>query len=208
MLFDYGGVLAEEGFREGLYAIAENQGFDGDEFYHAAQEGVYHTGYVTGQGSVTDFWHYLHQRFPLRGDDDSLSNEVLRRFLLRPAMPLLVRRLRRKGYTVGILSDQTEWLDQLDQRDHFYREFDRLYISYRLGKGKRDASLFDDVAGDLGLDSAEIIFIDDNAGNVERARERGMQALLFTTMSELLRELEIILGQPLGEGSMQQGGFP
>ena len=208
MLFDYGGVLAEEGFREGLYAIAESQGFDGDEFYRAAQEGVYDTGYVTGEGSVTDFWHYLRQRFPLQGDDDSLSDEVLSRFLLRPAMPFLVRRLRRKAYAVGILSDQTEWLDQLDQRDHFYREFDRLYISYRLGKGKRDASLFDDVAADLGLDSAEIIFIDDNAGNVERACERGMQGLLFTTMSDLLRELEIILGQPLDDGSMQQGGFP
>ena len=83
---------------------------------------------------------------------------------------------------MGILSDQTVWLDQLDQRDRFYREFDQLFISYRLGKGKRDASLFDDVAADLDLSPSRIVFIDDNQGNVKRACSRGMNGIEFTSL--------------------------
>ena len=32
VLFDYGGVLAEEGFREGLFSIARQQGLELDAF--------------------------------------------------------------------------------------------------------------------------------------------------------------------------------
>lgn len=197
VLFDYGGVLAEEGFREGLFLIAQQQGLEPGVFYQTAQEGVYDSGFVSGNGTEADFWHYMRQRFPLHGDDASLSTVILQRFVLRPNMLELVRILRRRGYMVGMLSDQTVWLDQLDQRDRFYREFERLYISYRLGKGKRDASLFDDVAADLGHSPGRIVFIDDNHGNVERACSRGMNGIEFTSEKQCLVRLEAMLDQSL-----------
>jgi putative hydrolase of the HAD superfamily len=197
VLFDYGGVLAEEGFREGLFSIARQQGLEPDVFYQTAQQGVYDSGFVSGNGTEADFWRYMRERFPLHGDDELLSTEILQRFVLRPYMLELVRTIRSRGYLVGILSDQTVWLDQLDQRDCFYREFDRLYISYRLGKGKRDASLFDDVAADLDLSPARIVFIDDNHGNIERACSRGMNGVEFTSDKECLVRLEAMLDQSL-----------
>jgi len=201
VLFDYGGVLAEEGFREGLFTIARQQGLEPDAFYQAAQEGVYDTGFVSGTGTEADFWRYMRERFSLQGDDASLSTEILQRFVLRPRMVALVRALRRRGFLVGILSDQTVWLDQLDQSDRFYREFDRLYISYRLGKGKRDASLFDDVAADLGLSPDKLVFIDDNQGNMKRACSRGMNGIEFTSEKDCLVRLEALLGQSLHDAT-------
>lgn len=197
VLFDYGGVLAEEGFREGLFFIARQQDLDADAFYRAAQEGVYDSGFVSGEGAEADFWRYMRERFPLQGGDRSLSTEILQRFVLRPQIMALVRVLRANGFLVGMLSDQTVWLDQLDRQDHFYREFDRLYISYRLGKGKRDASLFEDVAADLSLAPEEVIFIDDNRGNVERACSRGMIGIEFISEEECLAHLETVLDLPL-----------
>lgn len=199
LLFDYGGVLAEEGFREGLFSIARQQGLEPDAFYKVAQEGVYDTGFVSGRGTEADFWRYMRDRFSLQGDDTSLTSEILQRFVLRQRMIDLVRSLRRRGYLVGILSDQTVWLDQLDQNDRFYREFDRLYISYRLGKGKRDSSLFDDVAADLGLSPDKLVFIDDNQGNVNRARSRGINGIVFTSEHDCIIKLEALLGQSLHE---------
>ena len=105
----------------------------------------------------------------------------------------LVRGLRRSGLLVGILSDQTDWLDLLDAEQHFYREFDRVFNSYWLGKGKRDPSLFDDVVAMLGLKPEQVIFIDDNAGNVERARSRGLHGLLFRDEPTLRAELDRLL---------------
>ena len=49
IMFDFGGVLAEEGFREGLKAIAEKNGLDPDLFYETAKELIYESGYVTGR---------------------------------------------------------------------------------------------------------------------------------------------------------------
>jgi len=51
VLLDFGGVLAEEGFQQGLYAIAEKFGLDRKRFFQLANEAVYNTGYVTGAAS-------------------------------------------------------------------------------------------------------------------------------------------------------------
>lgn len=190
ILFDFGGVLAEEGFRNGLMALAREQGLDVYGMPRAAMQAVYDSGFVLGRGSAADFWALLRKRTGLQGDDEALSQRILDGFVLRPAMIELVRQLRAAGYVTGILSDQTRWLDTLDRKYHFYREFDRIYNSSYLGKGKRDPSLFTDVAADLGLPPGAILFVDDDAGNVARAREAGMQAIVFSDQLQLVRALK------------------
>ena len=207
VLFDFGGVLAEEGFRAGLRSIAQSQGLDPDSVYATGTDAVYATGYVTGSGNEAAFWQYMRARFPLVGDDKALSCEILGRFVLRPGMIGLVRWLRRQGIVVGILSDQTPWLDQLDARDHFFAEFDRVYISYRIGKGKRDASLFDDVVRDLGIGPAQVVFVDDDCGNVERARARGLRAIQFVSETRLLDELGGFVGAPGDSGEVPENAL-
>lgn len=197
ILFDFGGVLAEEGFREGLYAIARRAGLDPIALHRLGLEAVYDSGYVVGQGSEADFWGRLRRRSGVRGDDAELAGGILRRFVPRPWMINLVRELRRQGFTIALLSDQTDWLDRLDARDHFYGEFDRRYISYYLGKSKRDASLFDDVARDLGVEPRQALFVDDDAGNVERARSRGMRAILFKNEEDFAAQLRDTLGRDI-----------
>ena len=178
ILFDFGGVLAEEGFFNSLQALAQEQHLD----VNLPEEGmraVYDSGFVLGRGSESDFWTLLRQRTGLNGSDKELTRRVLDGFRLRPGMLALVQTLRQQGFLVGLLSDQTEWLDRLDAKYGLYQEFDRLYISCRLGKGKRDPSLYDDVARDLGLEPQQILFIDDNQGNIQRAASQGWQTILF-----------------------------
>ncbi len=194
VLFDYGGVLAEEGFRDGLKAIAARQGLNPEEMHRAAMDAVYDSGYVLGRGSEADFWALLRKRTGLAGQDDALTAEILSRFVLRPRLLDLVRVLRRRGVCTAILSDQTDWLDRLDGRDGFFHAFDVVFNSYRLGKGKRDATLFDDVLRRLSVRPEEALFIDDARGNVERARSRGLQALLYRNAESLEDELEAIIG--------------
>lgn len=140
-------------------------------------------------------------RSGIRGSDAKLSAECLGRFRLRAGMLGLVRSLRAQGVTTAILSDQTEWLERLDAQTPFYREFDRVFNSYRLGKGKRDASLFDDVLRVLGVAPAAAVFIDDDPGNVARAAERGLHALLFSDEVSLRRDLAKLLGADLVRGN-------
>jgi putative hydrolase of the HAD superfamily len=190
ILFDFGGVLAEEGFRNGLLALAREQGLDVYGMPRAAMQAVYESGFVLGRGGANDFWALLRRWTGLRGNDEDLTRRILDGFVVRTEMIALVRQLRSAGYLTGILSDQTRWLDTLDSKYHFFREFDRIYNSSYLGKGKRDPSLFNDVSVDLGLPSGAILFVDDDAGNVARAREAGLQAIVFSDQAQLISALQ------------------
>ena len=197
VLFDYGGVLAQEGFREGLRAIAEAHGYAPTAFFDSAREAIYQSGYVVGRGREEQFWTVLRQAWPLQESDAQLRAQILRRFCLRPTMLEAVRQLREAGRICAILSDQTDWLEQLDGRDHFYQYFDRVYNSYRLGMSKREPRIFDRVTAELGAAPAATLFIDDDAGHVARARERGLQALLFTDEAACLEQLARLTGVAL-----------
>jgi len=194
VLFDFGGVLAEEGFRAGLHTIARLNGLDPETVHRSGIDAIYESGYVTGRASEADFWRSMRSRFRLNEDDAALTDIILDCFTLRPEMIDLVRDLRGRGLTCAILSDQTDWLDRLDQRDGFYREFDRVYCSYRLGKSKREPMLFDEVVADLGVRPAEAVFVDDDPGNVERARSRGLHVLCCEAATHCRAELHVMFG--------------
>jgi putative hydrolase of the HAD superfamily len=199
VLFDFGGVLAKEGFRKGLADLARQQGLNPQAVHQAAADAIYESGYILGQGTVEEFWRILHAKTGLAGDSSALFQAVAAGFILRPRMFALVDALRAQGYITAILSDQSDWLDRLDSQLNFFRSFDRVYNSFHLGKGKRDASLFADVARDLGLVPHAIAFVDDDPGNVERARSQGIKGVLFQSEDQCVNDLEAIVGHPILE---------
>ena len=179
VLFDFGGVLSEEGWKKGLRVIAEANSLDIDNFIQTAADTIYETGYITGKGSESDFWNTLRRKTRIKGDNALLTHELMSRFVLNDRMIDLVKKLKSKNLTVGILSDQTDWLDKLNARFDFFKYFDNVFNSYHLGKGKRDISLFDDIAGFLKTPPDRILFIDDDSGNIERAIQKGWKAILY-----------------------------
>ena len=197
VLFDYGGVIAEEGFYNGLVDLAEKQSLDVNNIPEQGMKAVYDSGFVLGHGTAADFWALLRKRTGLEGDDDFLTNKIINGFQIRHWMIELVRGLRSKGYVLGILSDQTHWLNELDSRDHFYHEFDHVYNSYYLGKGKSDPSIFTDVVNKLNLQPAEVLFIDDSEKNVQTARKMDLRAILYVNRERFVSELEDILTEEI-----------
>jgi putative hydrolase of the HAD superfamily len=189
-LFDYGGVLAEEGFTAGLKGIALANGLDPDYFFKRATEIIYGCGYVTGKGSAADYWELVRREFSIKGADDELSSEIISRFILRPGMLAKVRAIKRRGMGAAILSDQTDWLDILDRRDNFLAEFDPVLNSYYLGSTKREPATFIEAARIIGVNPGEIIFVDDNPGHIDRAAALGLETHLFTSEDDFGRELQ------------------
>jgi putative hydrolase of the HAD superfamily len=199
VLFDFGGVIAKEGFRNGLNVIAKVNGLDEREFLQAASDAIYSSGYLTGKAPEKEFWKELKEKTGIKGDDAELRAEILSRFLLRSEMIDLARKLKQKNIIVGILSDQTDWLDKLDQQFGFFHWFDYVFNSYHLGKGKRDISIFDDIARVLNTAADRILFIDDNPGNIDRARQKGWKAILYVDRESLEKDFGKIV--PLGSST-------
>ncbi len=189
ILFDFGGVLAEEGFVEGMKAIAKRNGLDPEDFYRISSDLVYQTGYITGGDDEHSYWNALREKTGIKGDDQDFREEILRRFKLRPEMMAMVKELRFSGCIVAILSDQTNWLDELDRRTPFHHHFDHVFNSFHLGKTKRDPSIFRDVCNFLGALPGEVLFVDDNSENVKRATSQGLTAIHFEGAREFRAEM-------------------
>jgi putative hydrolase of the HAD superfamily len=190
VLLDYGGVIAEEGFRNGLIAMAREQGLDTNTMLGVARRVVYESGFVLGWGTEEAFWASMREDAGLRGSAPVLTKRILDGFMLRPWVIDRVRQWRAQGYITGILSDQTHWLDQLNERDHFFEYFDHVFNSYYMGKGKRDPGLFYDIAERLSLSPAGILFVDDIRNNVERAKAAGWQAILYVDRASFEQIIE------------------
>ena len=179
ILFDYGGVLAEEGFTLGLAVIAKENTLEPAAFFHAATEAIYGCGYVTGKSTEQAYWQLLRSQTGITGEDQALTETILSRFTLRPKMLVAVRALRKQGLNPVILSDQTDWLDRLHARQPFFHEFSQVFNSYHLGKTKRDPSLFTEVLAALKVEPRNALFVDDNQGHIDRAAALGLETHLF-----------------------------
>ena len=189
ILFDFGGVLAEEGFRNGLLSVAKHNGLEAERFVRIAFELVFKVGYVIGRSDESTFWQALREQTGIRGTDETLRKEILSHFRLRAWMIELVKKLKQFNVRLAILSDQTNWLDELDNEHRFFQYFDHVFNSYYLGKSKKDTSLYDDVLRSLRIQASHALFVDDHEGNIERAKQRGLHTILYSDRESFRTDL-------------------
>jgi putative hydrolase of the HAD superfamily len=150
-------------------------------------------GYVMGSSNEQDYWNAVREKTGVRGEDKEFREEILKRFKLRPDMMEVVEKIRSSGLIVAILSDQTNWLDELDQRTPFHHHFDYVFNSFHLQKTKRDPSIFADICAVLGVRPEEGLFVDDNLENIERAASQGLRAIHFKDVGKFKEEIEALL---------------
>jgi putative hydrolase of the HAD superfamily len=179
VIFDFGGVLADEGFREGLKAIARISGIDPDGFFDTARRIAYESGYTAGRATESEFWRRIREAAPVELTDSELRAEILSRFRLRPEVFEYAGSLRRGGVKTAILTDQTNWIEEINAREPFYGGFDYVFNSFRINKTKLDPTVFTDVCRVMGTEPARALFVDDSPGHVERAASRGLKTILY-----------------------------
>ncbi|MFP5238787.1 MAG: HAD family hydrolase, partial [Acidobacteriota bacterium] len=166
--------------------------------WQAGLKAVWDSGYVFGRADEAAFWALFKERTGIEGDSDRWREDILSRFVLRPWMLDLSDRLRGLGVRTAILSDQTDWLSLMDERHGFFRHFDKVYNSYNHAMSKLEPRFFLMALEGLGVRPERALFVDDNSGNVARARELGLKAILYETRAGFERELRAICPEALG----------
>ena len=126
----------------------------------------------------------------ITANNDELRQEILTRFIPRDWMLEIIRSLRQQEKVIAILSDQTDWLDQLDARYHFFQYFDAVFNSFHLGKTKRDPAIFAEILSALEANGKETLFVDDNISHIDRATAAGLQTHHFTDRDRFMKKLK------------------
>ena len=94
----------------------------------------------------------------------------------------LQRALRAKGVPVFALTNfgKYSFEEALPKMD-FLTDFDRLYVSGRMGVTKPDPRIYQMVEEDCGLPPESLLFTDDRADNITAAARRGWRTHQFET---------------------------
>ncbi len=186
IIFDYGGVLAPEGFQLGILKMAQKFNMSFSEMYDIAgyKAGI-GTGYTAGKASENKYWQTISNL--LNTDEDLMPcrNLILDNFQPREDMIKLVKGLSEK-YKIGLFSDQTNWLYELDEKYDFLKYFSYKCISFEKGLTKHDAGFYRIPYEETGLRPEEILLVDDKPRVAGITRKHGMKAFVFTTVKSCL----------------------
>ena len=89
----------------------------------------------------------------------------------------LVRTLRAAGVRCYLTTNQDEHRGRYMHETFGYGDlFDDAFYSYELRLAKPDPAYFTTVLERVGLPASEVLFVDDNQGNVDAARSVGLRA--------------------------------
>ncbi len=109
--------------------------------------------------------------------------------------PLLeyIRTELKPKYKIGILSNAGNNVVERIFTAEVQTLFDAIVLSHHVGLTKPHVAMYQTISDRLGVEPADCLFIDDQERHVTGARDAGMQALVYTDLADLRRQLQGLL---------------
>ncbi|MEM7433133.1 MAG: HAD-IA family hydrolase [Pseudomonadota bacterium] len=185
VVFDLGGVLVD------LNQPAERMdlGLDHDTFWSLWSTLPIVRAWETGAMPNDKFFHELAQQF-----DVNDGREMEQRFR-RWRLPLFdginaVLESVTENRRVGLLSNinPVHW-EQQSADTKVFDQFEHLFLSFQTGRYKPDVDAYRQLSETFQCQPADIVFFDDVIGNVDAARQCGLNAAQVRGIDELRQAL-------------------
>lgn len=126
----------------------------------------------------------------------TLMAELAEVSVVRPEMLDAVRRVRARALKTAALTNNWKSNDAHAERTHALKpEFDVFVESCRLGMRKPEPRIYEHVCRLLGVEPAEVVFLDDIGANLKPARAMGMVTIKVTDARTAIAELERVLAR-------------
>jgi len=190
IIFDYGGVLSAETSLRSFGALyAPKFGKNVEEFSELIVENWAHARVNAISSRL--FWNNLAGFIGI--DSHIVRKDFMDFFGFREDVFALVKKLKKNGYRLGLLSNQIEdWLEEIIENRKFNQLFDVIVTSYTSKIAKPDISIFKETIVKLQVKPAECVYIDDLEKNIPPAKHLGMKTILFTDFETLKKELSLL----------------
>ena len=122
----------------------------------------------------------------LKVETSALSEACSDIFQLNEPIVPVIDALKRQGQRLVLLSNTSHWhLDWVRRRWPVLDAFDELVLSYKVGAIKPEAAIFQAALKAIQCRPDECFYTDDIPAYVERGREFGLQAEVFTDVDSL-----------------------
>jgi putative hydrolase of the HAD superfamily len=151
---------------------------------------------LLGRMTAAEFWYAIGPKLGL--DSQGKIDDFRRRYQADESINTGVRNIIRKlygRYKLAILSNSPPGLDQWLFDWGVLNLFDVVFCSGDEGFAKPDPKAYKAVLNRLGVLPHEAIFIDDTDSHVTAARKLGLHGVIFTTASQLTRDLNALLSK-------------
>jgi putative hydrolase of the HAD superfamily len=107
-----------------------------------------------------------------------------------PVMLAWHEQLKQHGLLTGILSNMGDnVLANIEREFGWIHRFDALVWSFQLHIAKPDPAIYRHTLNELGVEPAQMLFLDDRTENIEAAQALGIRAIQFSTVERLRSDL-------------------
>lgn len=163
-----------------------------DEKLHLAKYGELIDPLGRGKISEQEFWDLYAESFkiPKPVPIGLLNREFIKRYNVFGEVIALVKRLKKKGYKVAILSNTIKSHADVNIKKGIYDEFRIRILSHEVGFRKPEAEIYRLALGRLKTKPGDAIFIDDDSKMVDGAKKLGICGVVFRGYPQLVRDLQ------------------
>lgn len=191
IIFDLSEVIISGYF--GIQALIEKKyKIPAEEFLNRKRE-MNHRFFELMRGNLKEeqYWEEL-----LKGMNWTITIEdlkmTIREYLNQPVEGTMEMIKALKGkYQLILLSDHVrEWMEYIEKNNQDIKLFDKKIFSYEIGCVKPDEETFGKVLEKAKILAEETLFIDDHEINIKRAKEVGIQGIVFKNAKQLKEDLE------------------
>ena len=149
--------------------------------------------FETGKISPSEFHARFSEVTGTTSDRDALLHAHSDMFALMAKTVRVLTQLKGVRRRTGLLSNTcADHFEFCKTRFGAIRDlFDVYVLSFEVGSMKPDAAIFDAAIDAAGVPAEQIFFTDDRAENVAAAKEKGIDAVQFTSANQLIEDLRM-----------------
>ncbi|MHC5796928.1 HAD family hydrolase [Lacisediminihabitans sp. FW035] len=194
VVFDYGEVISRSPSEAARASLEELAGVDPQRF-RAAYD-AHRDGLDRGTTSIRDYWMLVAADTGAHWSEARIHELWAADFTgwisVDPEVFDVIADLHAGGTRVALLSNAGFDFASPFRYSPIARFFERMFVSAEMLKLKPEADIYLEVAGELGISCAEMVFIDNKQVNVDGAVSLGITGHHFVGAAELRRFLSTI----------------
>lgn len=188
IVFDLGNVLVKIDYKPFLVHTGLNGKFTEEEVYNLLENPAF--AYESGKLSSHECYKETIRKLQIEIDYEKFVHAWCSVATgLVENIEEVVSELARQ-YPLYLLSNTNDLhLHHIRKNFSILENFQRLFLSYKIGAMKPDNEIYRFMLDELEIESEEILFIDDKLSNVKSALALGIDAVHFKSTNDLIKVL-------------------